>query len=113
MTGCDKPHGTKCVAGECPQRIRHAQERERCAGAGKRLWSPQDCRTRPMMEKVRAAVFSMLLAQSAGTNRFGEGMRWLDLFAGTVRRRPLRATASYARALCAHTEALHLHVSCS
>jgi hypothetical protein len=38
-----------------------------------------------MMEKVRGALFSMLLCHSARGNRFPEGKRWLDLFAGTVR----------------------------
>ena len=39
-----------------------------------------------MMEKVRGALFSMLLAQTAGSNTFPKNMRWLDLYAGTVRR---------------------------
>jgi hypothetical protein len=52
--------------------------------AGRRLFSPMDKRVRPMMEKVRGALFSMLLSQS-GDARFPSGMRWLDLFAGTVR----------------------------
>jgi 16S rRNA G966 N2-methylase RsmD len=51
--------------------------------AGRKLFSPVDKRVRPMMEKVRGALFSMLLSQS-GDARFPGGMRWLDLYAGTV-----------------------------
>lgn len=40
------------------------------------------------MEKVRGALFSMLLAGSAGRCTFPEASRWLDLYAGTVRARP-------------------------
>ncbi|CAG9462970.1 unnamed protein product [Pedinophyceae sp. YPF-701] len=53
------------------------------AAAGKAIYSPQDDRTRPMMEKVRAAVFSMLLSQVGPDGRFPPGVRWLDLYAGT------------------------------
>ena len=48
-------------------------------------FSPQDQRTRPMMEKVRGALFSMLLSHTAGASYFPAGMRWLDLYSGTVR----------------------------
>ena len=40
--------------------------------------------TRPMMEKVRGAVFDMLLAHTTGTNVLPAGSRWLDLFAGAL-----------------------------
>ena len=55
-----------------------------CGGAGKRLYSPQDERTRPMMEKVRGALFSMLAAQLGGAGALPTGSRWLDVCAGTV-----------------------------
>jgi len=51
--------------------------------SGTWLWSPSDQRTRPMMEKVRAATFSMLLSQVGGDGTFEARTRWLDLFAGT------------------------------
>lgn len=35
-----------------------------------------------MMEKVRAAVFSMIQAQLGGVSSLPSSMRWLDLFAG-------------------------------
>lgn len=37
-----------------------------------------------MMDKVRGALFSMLLSGSTEA-QFPSGMRWLDLYAGTVR----------------------------
>ena len=54
--------------------------------SGVRLLSPKDRMTRPMMEKVRIAVFNMLqslLCCSSG--ELPRGARWLDLYAGTVR----------------------------
>lgn len=50
--------------------------------AGKTLVSGKGESTRPMMEKVRAAVFDMLLAHTTGTNMLPAESRWLDLFAG-------------------------------
>lgn len=41
-----------------------------------------------MMEKVRGALFSMLLAHTAGGSTFPGNARWLDLYAGTVRSSP-------------------------
>ena len=37
-----------------------------------------------MMEKVRAAVFDMLLNLSGNMARLPQGSRWLDLFAGMI-----------------------------
>lgn len=52
--------------------------------AGTRLLSSKGENTRPMMEKVRAALFDMLLSRSpAGAGRMPAGSTWLDLFAGT------------------------------
>jgi len=52
--------------------------------AGTRLLSSKGENTRPMMEKVRAALFDMLLSRSpAGAGRMPAGSSWLDLFAGT------------------------------
>lgn len=52
--------------------------------AGTRLLSSRGENTRPMMEKVRAALFDMLLSRSpAGAGRMPAGSTWLDLFAGT------------------------------
>ena len=52
--------------------------------AGTRLLSSKGENTRPMMEKVRAALFDMLLSRSpAGAGRMPAGSAWLDLFAGT------------------------------
>eukprot|EP00892_Ulva_mutabilis_P003806 jgi/Ulvmu1/1798/UM119_0016.1 len=51
--------------------------------AGKRLYSPAGEQVRPMMEKVRGALFSMLLSGTVGRSTFPQGARWLDLFAGT------------------------------
>ena len=51
---------------------------------GARLLSGRGETTRPMMEKVRAALFDMLLSHSAaGTGTFPPDSTWLDLFAGT------------------------------
>lgn len=46
------------------------------------LKSPTDSKVRPMMAKVRGAVFSMILAR-IGLSRFPSESTWLDLFAGT------------------------------
>lgn len=53
--------------------------------AGKRLVSPQGDQTRPMMELVRGAVFSMIASihGSAASGKLPDTTRWLDLFAGT------------------------------
>ena len=50
-----------------------------------RLRAPTDQATRPMMEKVRGAVFSMLLARlgRGGAGWLEPRARWLDLYAGT------------------------------
>jgi len=53
------------------------------AAAGKRLTSSQGEVTRPMMEKVRGAIFNMVLSQAGSVNVFPSTSRWLDLFAGT------------------------------
>ena len=46
-----------------------------CAGPGEG--------TRPMMEKVRGAVFSMVASLAGSQPLLPPGTRWLDLFAGT------------------------------
>jgi 16S rRNA (guanine(966)-N(2))-methyltransferase RsmD len=51
--------------------------------AGIRILSPQGDQTRPMMEMVRGAVFSMIASLHNCPGGMPEGTRWLDLFAGT------------------------------
>ncbi|GMH36301.1 hypothetical protein BSKO_04169 [Bryopsis sp. KO-2023] len=51
--------------------------------AGRRLNSPRSKNVRPMMERVRAAVFDMLLSHSGSMGGFPTSTKWLDLFAGT------------------------------
>lgn len=41
-----------------------------------------------MMQKVKAALFNMLLAQCGGSGSLPAGTRWLDVYAGTVRLGP-------------------------
>ena len=53
------------------------------SAAGKRLVSPPGEETRPMMEKVRGAVFSMVGSMAGTQPLLPPGSRWLDLFAGT------------------------------
>jgi 16S rRNA (guanine(966)-N(2))-methyltransferase RsmD len=54
------------------------------ASAGRRLLSGAGETTRPMMDKVRAAVFDALSAGGpAGPGRLPASASWLDLFAGT------------------------------
>ena len=53
------------------------------SAASVRLISPQGDQTRPMMEKVRGAVFSMIGSLYGLTGGLPEDTRWLDLFAGT------------------------------
>jgi 16S rRNA (guanine(966)-N(2))-methyltransferase RsmD len=54
------------------------------AARGVRLLSGRGDNTRPMMAKVKAALFDMLLCGSpAGPGYFPDGATWLDLFAGT------------------------------
>lgn len=54
------------------------------ASAGRRLLSGAGETTRPMMDKVRAAVFDALSAGGpAGPGRLPPTSTWLDLFAGT------------------------------
>ena len=50
--------------------------------AGKALTSGQGMQTRPMMGKVRSALFDMLLAMCSGGPHFPSTTRWLDLYAG-------------------------------
>eukprot|EP00210_Caulerpa_lentillifera_P004807 g4589.t1 len=50
---------------------------------GRRLLSPKGHFVRPMMERVRSAIFDMLFANLAGVGSFPSGSRWLDLYAGT------------------------------
>ena len=53
--------------------------------------------TRPMMERVRAATFDMLLSYSGSVARLPQGSRWLDLFAGTTLvRKGVLVCSSYA-----------------
>ena len=56
----------------------------RMPSAGRTLVSARGLQTRPMMEKVRAAVFSMIQAQLGGVSSLPSTMRWLDLYAGGV-----------------------------
>ena len=51
--------------------------------AGRRLLSARGAQTRPMMEKVRAAIFDMVQSQAGSVGGLPHGARWLDLFAGT------------------------------
>lgn len=54
--------------------------------AGTYLLSPSDERTRPMMEKVRGATFSMLLSMcglGGDAGQLPQDARWLDIYAGT------------------------------
>lgn len=51
--------------------------------AGLRLTSPRSKAVRPMMERVRAAVFDMILAHSGSMAGFPATTKWLDLYAGT------------------------------
>jgi 16S rRNA (guanine(966)-N(2))-methyltransferase RsmD len=51
--------------------------------AKKLLLSPKDANVRPMMEKVRSAVFNLLSARFGGGALMPEGTRWLDMFGGT------------------------------
>mmetsp|Transcript_67944 Transcript_67944/g.214895 ORF Transcript_67944/g.214895 Transcript_67944/m.214895 type:complete len:348 (-) Transcript_67944:1057-2100(-) len=51
---------------------------------GLKLLSPSGPDTRPMMEVVRGAVFSMVLSQVGMGGIFPPGSRWLDLYAGTA-----------------------------
>lgn len=53
------------------------------SAAGRRLVSPPGEGTRPMMEKVRGAVFSMVASKAGSQPLLPPGSRWLDLFAGT------------------------------
>ncbi len=53
------------------------------SAAGRRLVSPPGEGTRPMMEKVRGAVFSMVASMAGSQPLLPPGTRWLDLFAGT------------------------------
>lgn len=53
------------------------------SAASVRLISPQGDQTRPMMEKVRGAVFSMIGSLYGSSGGLPEDTRWLDLFAGT------------------------------
>ena len=54
------------------------------AAAGRRLLSGAGETTRPMMDKVRAALFDALAAGGpAGPGRLPPASTWLDLFAGT------------------------------
>ena len=49
---------------------------------GRSILSPSDKEVRPMMAKVKNAVFSMLLCR-IGASQLPSECRWLDLFAGT------------------------------
>ena len=53
------------------------------SAAGKRLVSPPGEGTRPMMEKVRGAIFNMVASMAGSQPLLPPGTRWLDLFAGT------------------------------
>ncbi|GLI66162.1 hypothetical protein VaNZ11_009922 [Volvox africanus] len=53
------------------------------SAAGRQLASSQGATTRPMMEKVRQAIFNMVQAQAGSSGGLPETARWLDFFAGT------------------------------
>ncbi|GLC76407.1 hypothetical protein PLESTF_001777400 [Pleodorina starrii] len=53
------------------------------SAAGRQLASSKGATTRPMMEKVRQAIFSMIQAQAGSAGGLPESARWLDFFAGT------------------------------
>eukprot|EP00879_Flechtneria_rotunda_P011571 GHRR01012086.1.p1 GENE.GHRR01012086.1~~GHRR01012086.1.p1 ORF type:complete len:507 (+),score=153.42 GHRR01012086.1:580-2100(+) len=53
------------------------------SAAGRKLVSFRSTQTRPMMEKVRQAIFNMIQSQAGSVNCLPRTARWLDLFAGT------------------------------
>ena len=53
------------------------------SAAGRQLRSSQGEQTRPMMEKVRQAIFNLIQSQASSVSSLPAGSRWLDLFAGT------------------------------
>ncbi|KAG1673014.1 hypothetical protein FOA52_005944 [Chlamydomonas sp. UWO 241] len=53
------------------------------SAANKRILSSAGAQTRPMMEKVRQAIFNMIQSQAGTVNHLPPDARWLDLFAGT------------------------------
>ncbi|KAG2443918.1 hypothetical protein HXX76_002258 [Chlamydomonas incerta] len=53
------------------------------AAAGRYLASSKGAMTRPMMEKVRQAIFNMIQAQAGSGGGLPVTARWLDFFAGT------------------------------
>jgi len=69
---------------EAANRKTHKRLRIISGSAAKvRLVSPQGDQTRPMMEKVRGAVFSMISSLYGSVNGIPCETKWLDLFAGT------------------------------
>eukprot|EP00890_Picochlorum_soloecismus_P001550 jgi/Picsp_1/2396/NSC_05857-R1_protein len=69
---------------EAANRKTHKRLRIISGSAAKvRLVSPQGDQTRPMMEKVRGAVFSMISSLYGSVHGIPCETRWLDLFAGT------------------------------
>eukprot|EP00884_Botryococcus_braunii_P015937 jgi/Botrbrau1/3026/Bobra.0070s0022.1 len=82
----DLNEATRANARRKVESERKTHKRLRIVGgafAGKRLLSSQGSNTRPMMEKVRCAVFDMLASAYGGSGILPENTRWLDLFAGT------------------------------
>ncbi len=53
------------------------------SAAGRRIWSEPGEQTRPMMERVRGALFAMLGSRLGTLHAMPPSARWLDLFAGT------------------------------
>ncbi|KAG2439881.1 hypothetical protein HYH02_010511 [Chlamydomonas schloesseri] len=53
------------------------------SAAGRQLASSKGSMTRPMMEKVRQAIFNMIQAQAGSGGGLPTTARWLDFFAGT------------------------------
>ena len=78
--------GAPAAEEQAPRRSTHRKLKV-IAGSAQhvRLRAPTDQATRPMMEKVRGAVFSMLLARlgRGGAGWLEPRARWLDLYAGT------------------------------
>lgn len=66
------------------QKLRYCVLQTLNLALGRKLLSPRGRFVRPMMERVRSAIFDMLFANSPGVSAFPPGSRWLDLYAGTV-----------------------------
>lgn len=79
------PPQNKRAGNDMPEHKLHKQLRIISGSASnRRLLSSRGAQTRPMMEKVRAALFDSIISRAGGGGgRLPPGSRWLDLFAGT------------------------------